>query len=77
MGFTKPAHDFLVNVLTNEKEHYVTRHEAAEALGNFYFDDDIPLMEQFLKHENEEIRFSALLALNKIKNKKICKERCG
>ena len=77
MGFTTKSHDFLVSVLTNEKEHYVTRHEAAEALGNFYFDGDIPMMEEFLKHENEEIRFSALLALNKIKNKTVCKERCG
>jgi len=44
MGFTDSAHKFLVNVLENEKEDYVTRHEAAEALGNMFCEEDIELL---------------------------------
>ena len=51
MGYTKQSHDFLVNILKNEDEHYVVRHEAAEALGNMYCDEDVKLLEEYSTHK--------------------------
>ena len=55
MGYTKSALDFLIKVLSNEKEHFVTRHEAAEALGNMYSCEKqeklLEILEKYSKHE--------------------------
>ena len=77
MGYTKPANDFLVSVLENDKEDPIVRHEAAEGLGNMYHDGNFKILEKYCKHSNEIIRQSCILAFQKLKNKELCKERCG
>ncbi|KAK9246206.1 armadillo-type protein [Lipomyces tetrasporus] len=54
----------LVNVLQNEDEEGMVRHEAAEALGSIATDDVMPVLQKFLQDKERVVRESAVVALD-------------
>jgi deoxyhypusine monooxygenase len=60
--------EYLSSVLCDEKESPVVRHEAGEALSNFFkFEEKvIPVLEKFKDHENPLIQSTARIGLKKL-----------
>ncbi|KAK9323162.1 armadillo-type protein [Lipomyces orientalis] len=54
----------LVNVLQNEDEEGMVRHEAAEALGSIATDDVMPVLQKFMQDKERVVRESAVVALD-------------
>ncbi|KAK9316415.1 armadillo-type protein [Lipomyces starkeyi] len=54
----------LVQVLRNESEEGMVRHEAAEALGSIATDDVMPVLQKFLQDKERVVRESAVVALD-------------
>lgn len=58
---TVPA---LIQVLKDEREAGMVRHEAAEALGSIATDECLPVLQSFLECKEEVVRDSAIVALD-------------
>lgn len=56
----------LCNVLNDEKFDTITRHEAAEALGNYGSKDLIPILQQYLDHKEMPLRETCYISIKKI-----------
>lgn len=54
----------LIEVLSDEKEEGMVRHEAAEALGSIATDDVLPILQKFAKDNETVVRQSAEVALD-------------
>lgn len=54
----------LIEVLKNESEAPMVRHEAAEALGSIATDECLPVLQSFLNDKDEVVRDSAIVALD-------------
>ncbi|KAI8977328.1 armadillo-type protein [Mycotypha africana] len=58
----------LTEVLENEEEHVMVRHEAAEAMGALGFEDSLPILEKYAKEDPEQaIVETCQLAIERIK----------
>lgn len=60
--------DFLVAVVNDEKENNLSRHEAAEALANYFLPE---LEELYVKHIHSacnELRWTCEIAVEKVRN---------
>lgn len=54
----------LVQVLKDEREAAMVRHEAAEALGSIATDECLPVLKSFLNDKDQVVRDSAIVALD-------------
>lgn len=75
-GLAKP---FLINVINDDKEFAVVRHEAAEGLSNFGDDADeiLPVFKKYTECNIEVLRDTCRLAYDKVKNYKDLKAKYG
>ena len=60
---------FLIQVLQQENEYPVVRHEAGEGLSNFASDYDelVPIFEKYSQSCVDEVKYTCLIGLEKIK----------
>lgn len=68
--------DFLIAVVNDEKENNLSRHEAAEALANYFLPE---LEELYMKHMDSscnELRWTCEIAVEKVRNLHL-KDRYG
>lgn len=75
-GIIKP---FLIEVLSDEGEYPVVRHEAGEGLSNFASDDIelLPIFEKFSLSDVKEVSGTCLIAIEKVKTYGHLKEKYG
>lgn len=62
--------EILIKVLDDENEDEVTRHECAEALGNFNDKEMVPILEKYLRHASLPLKETCYLAIKKIQENK-------
>lgn len=70
---------FLINVINDEAEFAVVRHEAAEGLSNFGDDADqiLPIFQKYKDYKIEVLRDTCRLAYDKVKNYHELKQKYG
>ena len=54
----------LIKILSDDKEHVMVRHEAAEALGAIGNREAVPVLEKYLDDEHIEVSESCEVALD-------------
>lgn len=64
------ANEFLISVLSNEKEDPIVRHEAAEALGAIGDEESLPVLEKYQNHHIKEISETCSLAISLINQRR-------
>ena len=51
MKFKEAIYPFVVNILTNEAENYIVRHEAAEGIANLGDESSIEILRKYIGEE--------------------------
>lgn len=64
------AINHLYNILANEQEDTMVRHEAGEALGAIGLEESIPVLQKFLQDSKVEVRETCEIAIDNIVNKR-------
>lgn len=64
----------LIQVLEDENEDEIVRHEAGEALANYQNKDHIKILERFVTHKSTPLRETCILGIKKIGSAERCNE---
>jgi len=58
---------FLIGVVDDEKENSLSRHEAAEALANYFLPELVDLYKRHLNSSCKELKWTCEIAIEKVK----------
>lgn len=65
--------EFLIEKMNDENENSLSRHEAAEALANYFDKEILKYYESHLDSKCNELRWTCMIALEKIKQNELKK----